>query len=44
MMVFLEMNGLKLNCTDDELIALGLDIANNSLDGQSLMKWIFDHS
>lgn len=44
MMVFLEMNGLGLNCTDEELIELGFGVADNTVDAQRLMKWIFDHS
>jgi len=31
MLVFLDINGLSVTCTDDELVALGLGIADSSI-------------
>jgi death-on-curing protein len=44
MLVFLEINGSPVTATDDELIALGLGLAENTLDDSTLMNWIIAHS
>lgn len=43
MLVFLEMNGIILDCNDDELIKLGLGIADGSIDNTMLLDWIRSH-
>ena len=40
---FLELNGIKISYTDDELIALGLGVADGSLKQNHVLKWIKDH-
>ncbi|MBC8591161.1 type II toxin-antitoxin system death-on-curing family toxin [Wansuia hejianensis] len=44
MITFLEINGVKVDCTDEELITLGLGLADGSIDGENLLNWIIDHS
>ena len=44
MLVFLEINGIGLKCTDDELIKLGLGLAKGTMDTKSLLGWIIEHS
>ena len=44
MLVFLEINGIGLKCTDDELIKLGLGLAKGTVDTKSLLGWIIEHS
>lgn len=44
MLVFLEINGIIITCTDDELIELGLGLADNSIDDKDLLNWIIDHN
>jgi len=44
MMVFLELNGTIIECTDDELVKAGLDIAAGKMDDKQLLHWILDHS
>lgn len=44
MMTFLEMNGVLLECTNEELIELGLGLASNKLDDKDLLDWIIKHS
>ena len=44
MLVFLEINGLPVTCTDDELISLGLGLADSSIDEAELIEWIISHS
>ncbi|HHV82753.1 type II toxin-antitoxin system death-on-curing family toxin [Tepidanaerobacter syntrophicus] len=44
MLTFLEINGIEIKCTDDELINLGLGIADGSINSKDLLGWIIDHS
>lgn len=43
MMVFLELNGIILACTDDELIDLGLNIASGKTSDKQILSWILSH-
>jgi death-on-curing protein len=43
MLTFLEMNGFMPDCTDDELIQLGLRLAAGQIDDRQLLDWIIDH-
>ncbi len=44
MLTFLEINGIAVICSDEELIGLGLGLAEGSIDDENLMNWIIDHS
>ena len=44
MISFLELNGIKFVCTDDELIKIGLGLADGSLDEKILLDFIIEHS
>ena len=44
MLVFLDINGLPVTCTDDELITLGLGLADSSIAEPELIDWIISHS
>ena len=44
MLVFLEMNSINIKCTDDELIELGLGLADGRIKEEELLGWILDHS
>ena len=39
----LAMNGIELDCTDFELVQLGLDIATNKADVNAVTEWILWH-
>jgi death-on-curing protein len=43
MLSFLEMNGIRLQCTDDELVHIGLSIAAGEMKYEALLQWIIDH-
>lgn len=43
MMSFLEMNGIRLKCTDDEIISIGLSVADGSMSYEKLLEWVIDH-
>ena len=44
MLVFLDINGLPVDCTDDELVTLGLGLADSSIAESELIEWIISHS
>jgi len=44
MLVFLDINGLPVTCTDDELVTLGLGLADSSITEPELIEWIISHS
>ena len=43
MLTFLEMNGIRIICTDDELVQIGLDVANGSMGYEQLLQWVQEH-
>ena len=40
MMTFLEINGIETDCTDEELIILGLGLSGGSINNIELLNWI----
>jgi len=44
MMTFLELNGIVLTCKDDDIIAVGLGLADGSIDEGGLIKFIYVHT
>lgn len=44
MLVFLDLNGVKLRFTQEELIDLGFSIASGNKDDKSVLEWINHHS
>jgi len=43
MLVFLELNDIKLNFSQSELVELGIKIAEGRVDSQHIKKWIIKH-
>ena len=43
MLTFLEMNGIRIRCTDDELVHIGLSVADGSMKYEELLAWVLDH-
>ena len=43
MLSFLEINGIKLKYTDDELVEIGLSLADGSITYENLLDWIIKH-
>ncbi len=43
MMAFLEMNGIRIHCTDEELVDAGLSVADGSMGYEKLLSWVRDH-
>lgn len=44
MLVFLALNGIEIECTQAELIEIGLSLAKNTLSFDELFKWLCEHS
>jgi len=43
MLILLELNGIKLNFSQSELVELGIGIADGNIDSGQITKWIFEH-
>lgn len=43
MLVFLELNGIILDCEDDEIVDLGLGAAASELDYEDILEFIQSH-
>ena len=43
MLSFLEMNGIRLRCSDDELVHVGLSVADGSMSYENLLHWVLNH-
>ena len=43
MITFLEVNGIYLDCTNDEVVQVGLGLAEGSLKYDELLEWIKNH-
>ena len=43
MLTFLEVNGIRLNVTDEELVEIGLSLAQSEMKYEELLNWILQH-
>ena len=43
MLSFLEINGIKIRCSDEELVHVGLSVADGSMGYEALLQWVLDH-
>ena len=43
MLSFLEMNGAPVQCSDEELVRIGLSVADGSMEYDELLQWVLDH-
>lgn len=43
MISFLELNGIKVDATNDEVYKLGMAVADGSADNEDILKWINEH-
>ena len=43
MLTFLEVNGIGIECTDAELVDLGLGVAAGRIGYEELLDWILEH-
>jgi death-on-curing family protein len=43
MLTFLEVNGIRLECTNDEIVEVGLSVASGQMRYEELRDWVFAH-
>ena len=43
MLTFLEVNGIRMDCTNEDVINAGLSVASGQMDYDQLLKWVRDH-
>ncbi len=43
MLLFLEMNGIRIQCTDEEIVDIGLSLADGRMSYEELLRWVIDH-
>ena len=43
MMTFLEVNGIRLECTDDDIVEAGLGVASGAMGYEDLLGWVREH-
>lgn len=43
-LVFLELNGMEIDCVDEELVALGLGVASGAMRDEDIVVWILNHT
>lgn len=44
MLVFLELNGMEIECSDEEMVTLGLGIAAGQYKDDDIVLWIVEHN
>ena len=43
MLTFLEVNGIHMDCTNDDVAETGLAVASGKMDYDVLLQWVRDH-
>lgn len=43
MLTFLEVNGIRLNYTDEDVVRIGLSVADGSMSYEELLGWVSEH-
>ena len=43
MLSFLELNGIRIEASDEDVVALGLGVADGSMNQENVLAWIKDH-
>ena len=43
MLTFLEVNGIHMDCTNDDVAKVGLAVAAGGMDYESLLQWVREH-
>lgn len=38
-----EVNGIRLGCTNEDVVKLGLGVADGSMDCKALLDWVREH-
>ena len=43
MLIFLEVNGIHMDCTNDDVATTGLSVAAGKMDYDALLAWVREH-
>ena len=43
MLTFLEVNGIRLECTNEDIVEVGLSVADGTMGYEALQDWVIDH-
>ena len=43
MLTFLEVNGIRLDCTNEDVVHIGLSVADGSMGYEELLSWVREH-
>ena len=43
MLTFLEVNGIHMECTNEEVVEVGLSVASGTMGYDALLQWVRDH-
>ena len=43
MLVFLEVNGIRLDCSNDDVVEAGLGVASGQMGYEDLLAWVREH-
>ena len=43
MLTFLEVNGIRPDCTNEDVVKIGLGVADCSMDYEDLLAWVREH-
>lgn len=43
MLTFLEVNGIYMDCTNEDVAYVGLSVASGSMDYDQLLEWVREH-
>lgn len=43
MLTFLEVNGIHIECSNEDIVRIGLGVADGSLDYEALLAWVRGH-
>ncbi len=43
MLVFLEVNGIRLECTNEEIVEVGMSVADGTMGYEALLDWVKEH-
>ena len=43
MLTFLEVNGIKMQCTNEEVVETGLGVASGEIGYEELLQWVLNH-
>ena len=43
MLTFLEVNGIRMKCTNEEVVEVGLSVASGAMGYDALLQWVRSH-